>query len=67
MSRLKQQVRVELTVTVEFDGSYTQSDLENMIRRGAGLVFPNNAKHINELKFTVDGKTEAVTIWEKEA
>lgn len=53
---MKQEVRIQLDVSVTIDCKYSRDELTRMIRNAAGYFMPNNCKRFNELKFAEESQ-----------
>lgn len=53
---MKQEVRIQLDVSVTIDVKYTTKELDDMIRRAAGNFMPNNFKSFHCLRYAEESQ-----------
>lgn len=48
---MKQEVRIQLDVSIELDAKYDAKTVREIVERGARKAFPNNHRWLNRLRF----------------
>jgi hypothetical protein len=46
---MKQEVRIQFDVSITLDAKYSESEVRDIVLRGARSAWPNNEKHIQAL------------------
>lgn len=51
MRPMKQEVRIQLDVSITLNAKYSDDEVRDIVLRGAGIVWPNNEKNIHALRY----------------
>lgn len=48
---MKQEVRIQLDVSISLNAKYSDDEVRDIVLRGADIVWPNNEKYIRALRY----------------